>query len=95
MPEVKCSIVYVISLCYILGFSPTQSSNIPLMRVVQSVRHTKRAGSKVLKEGWMVHYTNKDSSVCLHQLTSASPYIHQTNFMVYVLEFRVQVYVNV
>ncbi|XP_064603688.1 serine/threonine-protein kinase D3-like isoform X2 [Liolophura sinensis] len=42
--------------------SPTQSSNIPLMRVVQSVRHTKRAGTKVLKEGWMVHYTNKDSS---------------------------------
>ncbi|XP_052276453.1 serine/threonine-protein kinase D1-like isoform X2 [Dreissena polymorpha] len=41
--------------------SPTQSSNIPLMRIVQSVKHTKRTGSKVLKEGWMVHFTDKDS----------------------------------
>lgn len=41
--------------------SPTQSSNIPLMRIVQSVKHTKRTGSKVLKEGWMVHCTDKDS----------------------------------
>ncbi|XP_013409861.1 serine/threonine-protein kinase D3 isoform X3 [Lingula anatina] len=42
--------------------SPTQSSNIPLMRVVQSVRHTKRAGaqSKILREGWLVHFTNRD-----------------------------------
>lgn len=37
------------------------SSNIPLMRIVQSVKHTKnRRGSKVIREGWMVHYTNKD-----------------------------------
>ena len=43
-------------------FSPTESNNIPLMRVVQSVKHTKRA-SKVLKESWMVHFTNKDSMV--------------------------------
>ncbi|XP_057376472.1 serine/threonine-protein kinase D1-like isoform X1 [Daphnia carinata] len=42
--------------------SPTMSSNIPLMRIVQSVKHTKRRGSNVLKEGWMIHYTNKDSS---------------------------------
>ncbi|KAL4239042.1 Serine/threonine-protein kinase D1 [Mactra antiquata] len=41
--------------------SPTQSSNIPLMRIVQSVKHTKRTGSKVLKEGWMVHCTDKDT----------------------------------
>ncbi|KAK3796156.1 hypothetical protein RRG08_018156 [Elysia crispata] len=40
--------------------SPIDSSNIPLMRVVQSVKHTKRAGSKTLKEGWMVHFTDKD-----------------------------------
>lgn len=39
------------------------SSNIPLMRIVQSVKHTKRRGSNVLKEGWMIHYTNKDPSV--------------------------------
>ncbi|XP_064119867.1 serine/threonine-protein kinase D3 isoform X2 [Macrobrachium rosenbergii] len=40
--------------------SPSASNNIPLMRIVQSVKHTKRP-SKVLKEGWMVHFTNKDS----------------------------------
>ena len=32
------------------------------MRIVQSVKHTKRRGSKVLKEGWMLHYTNKDKT---------------------------------
>lgn len=37
------------------------SNNIPLMRIVQSVKHTKTRGSKVVKEGWLVHYTNKDS----------------------------------
>lgn len=43
--------------------SPTTSNNIPLMRVVQSVKHTKRKSSNVMKEGWMVHYTNKDTLV--------------------------------
>ncbi|XP_065211557.1 serine/threonine-protein kinase D1 isoform X2 [Planococcus citri] len=38
----------------------TTSNNIPLMRIVQSVKHTKRRGSKVIKEGWMVHFTNKE-----------------------------------
>ena len=33
------------------------------MRIVQSVKHTKRTGSKVLKEGWMVHSTDKDNQV--------------------------------
>uniref|UniRef100_A0A4W3GVD1 Serine/threonine-protein kinase n=1 Tax=Callorhinchus milii TaxID=7868 RepID=A0A4W3GVD1_CALMI len=37
------------------------SNNIPLMRVVQSVKHTKRRSSTVLKEGWMVHFTSKDT----------------------------------
>ena len=37
------------------------TSNIPVQRLVQSVKHTKRMGSKVLREGWMVHFTNKDS----------------------------------
>ncbi|XP_019889492.1 serine/threonine-protein kinase D3 isoform X2 [Ooceraea biroi] len=40
--------------------SSTPSNNIPLMRIVQSVKHTKRRGSKILKEGWMVHFTNRD-----------------------------------
>ncbi|XP_078676043.1 serine/threonine-protein kinase D1-like isoform X6 [Branchiostoma floridae x Branchiostoma belcheri] len=41
--------------------SPVMSNNIPLQRIVQSVKHTKRRSSKVLKEGWMVHFTNKDN----------------------------------
>ncbi|XP_006632230.3 serine/threonine-protein kinase D1 isoform X3 [Lepisosteus oculatus] len=41
--------------------SPSTSNNIPLMRVVQSVKHTKRKSSNVLKEGWMVHFTSKDT----------------------------------
>lgn len=43
--------------------SPSASNNIPLMRVVQSVKHTKRRSSAVVKEGWMVHYTSKDTLV--------------------------------
>lgn len=38
-------------------------NNIPLMRIVQSVKHTKRRGSKVIKEGWMVHFTNRDKQL--------------------------------
>ncbi|MCJ8739745.1 hypothetical protein PDJAM_G00050690 [Pangasius djambal] len=43
------------------GASGDQSANIPLMRVVQSVRHTTRRSSTAIKEGWMVHYSNKDT----------------------------------
>ncbi|XP_072123243.1 serine/threonine-protein kinase D1 isoform X1 [Mobula birostris] len=43
------------------AISPSTSNNIPLMRVVQSVKHTKRRSSTVLKEGWMVHFTSKDN----------------------------------
>ncbi|KAM5236831.1 serine/threonine-protein kinase D2 [Ctenodactylus gundi] len=43
--------------------SKAQSSlgYIPLMRVVQSVRHTTRKSSTTLREGWVVHYSNKDT----------------------------------
>ncbi|XP_020642876.3 serine/threonine-protein kinase D2 [Pogona vitticeps] len=34
---------------------------IPLMRVVQSIRQTTRKSSTVLKEGWLVHFSNKDT----------------------------------
>uniref|UniRef100_A0A8C9VK59 Serine/threonine-protein kinase n=1 Tax=Scleropages formosus TaxID=113540 RepID=A0A8C9VK59_SCLFO len=45
------------------GTSEDQSSMgyIPLMRVVQSVRQTTRRSSTAIKEGWMVHYSNKDT----------------------------------
>ncbi|XP_066550635.1 serine/threonine-protein kinase D1 [Amia ocellicauda] len=41
--------------------SPSTSNNIPLMRVVQSVKHTKRKSSNAMKEGWLVHFTSKDT----------------------------------
>lgn len=41
----------------------SSSVYIPLMRVVQSVRQTTRRSSTALKEGWMVHYSNKDTLV--------------------------------
>lgn len=41
--------------------SPSTSNNIPLMRVVQSIKHTKRRSSTVVKEGWMVHYSSRDN----------------------------------
>uniref|UniRef100_UPI00358F2D82 serine/threonine-protein kinase D1-like isoform X1 n=2 Tax=Myxine glutinosa TaxID=7769 RepID=UPI00358F2D82 len=40
---------------------PMSGSNIPLMRVVQSIKHTKRRTSTLIREGWMVHFTSKDS----------------------------------
>uniref|UniRef100_A0A6Q2Z773 Serine/threonine-protein kinase n=1 Tax=Esox lucius TaxID=8010 RepID=A0A6Q2Z773_ESOLU len=43
------------------AISPSTSNNIPLMRVVQSVKQTKRKNSNVMKEGWLVHYTSKDT----------------------------------
>ncbi|XP_061676318.1 serine/threonine-protein kinase D1 isoform X6 [Syngnathoides biaculeatus] len=43
------------------AISPSTSNNIPLMRVVQSVKHSKRKNSNVMKEGWMVHYSSKDA----------------------------------
>lgn len=45
------------------------SANIPLMRIVQSVKHTKRRTADqhpVIKEGWLVHFTNKDKLVRRH-----------------------------
>jgi len=45
--------------------TPTMSNNIPLQRIVVSVKHTKRKGSKVLKQGWMVHFTSKDMQVSI------------------------------
>lgn len=44
----------------------SSSANIPLMRIVQSVKHTKRRSGQVIKEGWLVHFTNKDKSVRRH-----------------------------
>ncbi|KAM9424531.1 protein kinase D4 isoform 2-T2 [Pholidichthys leucotaenia] len=41
--------------------SPCFSTNIPLMRLVQSVHHTKRRGGGVLREGWLVHHTDTDT----------------------------------
>ncbi|KTG40589.1 hypothetical protein cypCar_00040503, partial [Cyprinus carpio] len=50
------------------------SNNIPLMRVVQSIRHTKRKSSNVMKEGWLVHFTSKDTlEIPLSEVLSLEP----------------------
>lgn len=46
--------------------SSSPSANIPLMRIVQSVKHTKRRSGQAIKEGWLVHFTNKEKSVKRH-----------------------------
>lgn len=46
--------------------SSSPSANIPLMRIVQSVKHTKKRDGKAIKEGWLVHFTNKDKAVKRH-----------------------------
>ncbi|KAM6909451.1 protein kinase D4 [Xenentodon cancila] len=66
--------------------SPCFSSNIPLMRVVQSVHHTKRRVAGVLREGWLLHHTDTDAlrkkhywildwkSITLYQSESSTKY---------------------
>lgn len=46
-----------------ISVCPQTSNNIPLMRIVQSVKHTKRRQGQSFKEGWLVHYTNFDKIV--------------------------------
>lgn len=46
--------------------SSSPSANIPLMRIVQSVKHTKRRAGHAMKEGWLVHFTSKDKNVKRH-----------------------------
>lgn len=43
------------------GKAQSSLGYIPLMRVVQSVRHTTRKSSTTLREGWLVHFSNKDT----------------------------------
>ncbi|XP_054603453.2 protein kinase D4 isoform X1 [Nothobranchius furzeri] len=66
--------------------SPCFSSNIPLMRLVQSAYHTKRRPGGVLREGWLLHHTNTDTlrkrhywildgkSITLYQNESSTKY---------------------
>ncbi|XP_047133176.1 serine/threonine-protein kinase D1 isoform X2 [Hydra vulgaris] len=42
--------------------SETISNQIPLQRLAMSVRNRKMRGSKILKSGWMVHFTESDKS---------------------------------
>lgn len=52
------------------------------MRIAQSVKNTKRrGGSKYLKEGWMVHFTNRDATRKRHfwRLDCKSIVLYQSN----------------
>lgn len=46
------------------------STYIPLMRLVQTVHHTKRRGRSILREGWLLHHTNTDLLVGHNPLIS-------------------------
>uniref|UniRef100_M4A1X2 non-specific serine/threonine protein kinase n=1 Tax=Xiphophorus maculatus TaxID=8083 RepID=M4A1X2_XIPMA len=52
---------FVSCLLSFFSFLPCFSSNIPLMRLVQSAHHTKRRAAGVLREGWLLHHTNTDT----------------------------------
>ncbi|XP_034019891.1 protein kinase D4 [Thalassophryne amazonica] len=66
--------------------SPCFSNYIPVMRLVQSVHHSKRRGGGILREGWLLHYTNTDilrkrhywildwKSITLYQNESSTKY---------------------
>ncbi|XP_041635399.1 serine/threonine-protein kinase D1-like [Cheilinus undulatus] len=66
--------------------SPCFSSYIPLMRLVQSVHHTKRRAGAVLREEWLLHHTSTDTlrkrhywildwrSITLYQNESSTKY---------------------
>ncbi|TNN53717.1 Serine/threonine-protein kinase D3 [Liparis tanakae] len=67
--------------------SPYTSSNIPLMRVVQSIKHTKRKSCTLVKEGWMVHYSSSDNMVTaesreLHPWQHA--HVYHTHIYIYI-----------
>ena len=48
----------------------TMSNQIPLQRIAMSVRHKKHRGSKILKAGWMVHFTNSSVDKKVYFLAS-------------------------
>uniref|UniRef100_A0A3Q4BDL6 Uncharacterized protein n=1 Tax=Mola mola TaxID=94237 RepID=A0A3Q4BDL6_MOLML len=68
------------------GCFPCFSTYIPLMRLVQTVHHTKRRAGEVLREGWLLHFTNTDAlrkrhywildwkSITLYQNESSTKY---------------------
>uniref|UniRef100_A0A3Q1HI78 protein kinase C n=1 Tax=Anabas testudineus TaxID=64144 RepID=A0A3Q1HI78_ANATE len=68
------------------AMSPCFSTYIPLMRLVQSVHHTKRRAGGVLREGWLLHHTDTDTlrkrhywildgkSITLYQNESSTKY---------------------
>ncbi|XP_077961704.1 protein kinase D4 [Gasterosteus aculeatus] len=79
--------------------SPCFSSNIPLMRLVQSVHHSKKRAGGVLREGWLLHHTDTDTlrkrhywildwkSVTLYQNESSTKYYKEISLSE-VLEVR-------
>ena len=66
MPESKhCYVIeqvsrYDFKLIHFILQGRLAQPNIPLQRIVQSIKQTKRVESKILKEGWLVHFTKKD-----------------------------------
>lgn len=64
--------------CVVLLFSYNKS-HLPLIRFIQRMRHAKRKACKVLKEGWMVHFTDRDPCVSIIFPSRVDP-VYQFNF---------------
>lgn len=51
------------------------------MRIVQSIKHTKRTVSKTIKEGWMVHFTNLDPQVTTQAIPKTNSELPRFNII--------------
>lgn len=60
-------VFHLIVVSLTLSFSLSHSgNNIPLMRIVQSIKHVKRCGSKIMKSGFVTHWTSTSDTVSTH-----------------------------
>ena len=74
------------------------AQNIPLMRVVQSVKHKKAHSNTVLRDGWLFHFSDKDSMVSAllfvcRSLARASSYF-RSSIQLVLMRHRVTVPAN-
>lgn len=55
--------LFICLFVFLSSISPCFSTNIPLMRLYQTVYHNKRRAGGVLREGWLLHHTDADTLV--------------------------------
>ena len=65
------------------------------MRIYQSVKHTKRTGSKVMKAGWMVHFTQNDPVViCFSWIERKRDWTLTDTFFVFHVNYKTLKYIG-